>query len=39
MVYYAIILLLLTSFDVFVIIDRGNKIKDLQEQVDMQELY
>ena len=23
----------------FVIIDRGNKIKDLQEQVEMQELY
>ena len=39
MVYFAIILLLLTSFDVFVIIDRGNKIKDLQEQVEMQELY
>ena len=39
MVYFAIILLLLTSFYVFVIIDRGNKIKDLQEQVEMQELY
>ena len=38
MVYFAIILLL-TSFYVFVIIDRGNKIKDLQEQVEMQELY
>jgi len=38
MVYFAIILLL-TSFYVFVIVDRGNKIKDLQEQVEMQELY
>ena len=38
MVYFAIILLL-TSFYVFVIIDRGNKIEDLQEQVEMQELY
>ena len=38
MVYFAIILLL-TSFYVFVIIDRGNKIEDLQEQVEMQSLY
>jgi len=39
MVYFAIILLLTSLFYVFVIIDRGNKIKDLQEQVEMQELY
>ena len=37
MVYFASILLL--SFYGFVIMDRGDKIEDLQKQVEMQELY